>query len=274
MDLTLNYNSKDYSLTWEDFKGDGTPVSLLSTEFILIGYHKPISNFYIELFNAEDENGEQAPVSESLLKVEYENNTGFIPVTDLHDYTLGLNGPGKLCWTPEYNNQIKTIKFGKVMYWYKLSASIDAPLRTIIGINTIFSYDSDLEEEYPNINKFLPEDEQGNKAKSFIKFHMSARKEIVQILRKKFIMDKKLLDQFDLLNIDEVRQASKYLTLAKIFFWLADTVDDKWRTKSKEYDKTFADFIDAVTLTIDKNDNGVIDSVESNAIQVTQVIRV
>lgn len=260
MNLTFNFDSKDLSREWKDYSGPGHEITIASGKKIFIGYHKPIDSVYVEIFNSI--------TTETILKVEVDKASGASEV-EVYDETYGLDKSGVVSWKYDKKLHVPVLRFGKALYWYQLSLDVDSQPRKIIGINTIFSYDSDLREEQPNIIDFLPEG-----ATSFIMFHMSSRKEIVQILRKKFLTESKLLDQFDLLNIEEVHQASKYLTLSKIFFSLSGGAqDDKWGIKSKEFYNTFTDFIDATTLSVDKNDNGIADPAESNAIQSIRIIR-
>lgn len=259
MNLNIHYNSKDLSRELEDYSGSGKGIVIESSKKLFVGFHKPIDDIYLEIVEKLE--------TDAIIKVEVDTANGLKEVL-LRDSTFGLSHSGRLSWKTNKSEQVKFNRNGKDLFWVSISFDKDIGERKFIGINTIFSEDSDLDEEYPNIAKFHPEG-----ATSFIKFHMAARKDIVQILRKRYMVDAKLLDQFDLLKIEEVRSAAKYLTLAKIFFWLADTADDKWRIKSKEFYGIFSDFIDVVTLTIDKNDNGIVDSAEDNAIHTVLVMR-
>jgi len=258
--LTINYNSNDLSIKLEEFSAPTVAITLLSSEFIYVGYYKPISNFYLEISNSI--------TSLSTLKVEYETASGFVDVDNLIDYTSGLGESGKVSWEVS-GTQISSTLFGKTLYWYKLSVNVDTVSRTLLGLNVLFSNDKDLSEEYPNIETNLPLG-----ATSFVNFHASARKDIVQSLRKKFDVKANLLTQYDLLNNEEVKQASKYLALSKIFDWLSDAPKDKWSEKSAFYYNKHADYLVGIELTIDSNDNGVIDTVEKSVIQYVQIVRV
>ena len=82
-----------------------------------------------------------------------------------------------------------------------------------------------------------------------------------------------MLDQFDLHNFDEVRQAAKYLALANIFYNESDSVDDKWKQKADGFMDKYSKAISLNFLSIDDNDDGVEQSSESNAIQFIKVER-
>lgn len=259
--LTINYDSTDLSLKLEEFVAPNVGITLLLGQAIYVGYYKPITNLYFEFTSSV--------TSLSNLSVEYETASGFTNVDNLIDRTSGFGESGKVSWEIENDNQVKSILFGKQLYWYRFSVNVSTELRTFVGINVLFSNDKDLVEEYPSIMTQLPS---GNT--SFVNFHASARKDIVQSLRKKYSADSKLLTQFDLLNNEEVKQSSKYLALSKIFDWLSDAVGDNWSVKSALYFNKHADYLNNITLTIDSNDNGKTETIEQNAIQFVQVVRV
>ena len=258
--LTINYNNTDLSLKLEEFSAPSVAITLLNTEEIWIGYKKPISNFHIEI--------SAVVTSLSNVSIQYENSSGLVNVANLIDRTYGLGNSGKISWDLA-SDAVKSTKFGKELYWYSLSVNISTVARSVLGINVIYSGDADLAEEYPGVMELLPEN-----ATSFINFHASSRKDIVQKLRGKFTANGNLLTQFDLLNNEEVKQASKYLTLSKIFAWLSDAPGDKWSLKSEAFYGSAIDYLNNVTLTIDSNDNGTIDQEEKNVIQFVRVVRV
>jgi hypothetical protein len=258
--LTINYNSTDLSLKLEEYALPSMAITLLSSEFIYLGYYKPISNVYLELVNSV--------TSASTMAVKYETASGFVDVVNLVDHTNGLGSSGKISWETDKSLQISSTLFGVTRYWYKLSVDISTVAMTFLAINVLFSNDKDLVEEYPGIMDQLPT---GNL--SFVNFHSSARKDIVQVLRKKYSSGKNLLTQYDLLDNEEVRLASKFLTLSKIFEWLSDAPADKWEQKSKLYYNKYADYINNITLTVDVNDDGVVQEEERANIQFVRLVR-
>jgi len=105
---------------------------------------------------------------------------------------------------------------------------------------------------------------------SFVKFHEAARDEIIQEIRNKGMLVgssqalSKQIDVFDLLDISEFRNVSKYLTLSKILFWLSDAVDDKWQKKAEKFHKSYLDSLDLAYTSIDFDDDGQKDVTERN----------
>ena len=259
--LTINYKTKDLSLKLEDYSGAGETITLLSSEVIYIGYYKPINSLYLDFASVVN--------SSSIVSLKYDTVSGLSDVSELIDHTKGLGESGEISWSVPDSTQVKSTLFGKELYWYRLSVDVDTVARVLRGINVLFSNDKDLSEEYPGIENNLPSGQT-----SFINFHVAVRKDIVQSLRKKYSANNKMLNQFDLLNNEEVRDASKYLTLAKIFYWLSDAPADKWAEKFKFYYAKGEECLNNITLTIDTNDDGIAQVSEQNNIQFVQVVRV
>jgi hypothetical protein len=258
--LAINYNGTDLSVKMEEFTLPSVDITLLPSEYIYVGYYKPINDLYFEL----------SPLaSTATLIVEYETAAGVVPVLNLVDKTYGLNNSGRVNWESDSTLQVSSIKFGSDLFWYRFSVSSPLAARSFYGINSVFSDDNDLKEAYPGIENNMP-----TGATSFINFHVSARKDIVQTLRKKYTAKGKLLTHFDLLENEEVRQASKYLALSKIFDWLSDAPGDNWSIKAKQYLSRASDYLSNITITIDENDNGTKEVTEQNTIQYVRVVRV
>jgi hypothetical protein len=261
--LTVFHGSNDYSKKFEDYLSDSVSLILLDSESIDIGFHKPINAMYLELnaFNANT----------SLVSVQYYNGA----FTDLviEEETDGLKRSGFIKWERNQANEVKTTLHSKEMYWYKLKVDSDTSSIEYSGINLVFSNDINLTEEYPNILDFLPE----NKS-SFIGFHQAARNDIVTKLRNQGNkiqgLEQKKLDQFDLLDFEEMKDASKFLVLSKIFFWISDAVGDKWHEKAVKFESKYGDKIDLYFLSIDKNDDGIKDANETQSVNFARIDRV
>lgn len=265
--LKIFYNTNDLSKKLEDYLTDTVAVTLLNTESIDIGFRKPINALYFELsaFNA----------NASVINLEYFN--GAFTSLLIEDETHGLSRSGFIKWERNQSEEQKTTLHGLELYWYKLKVDVSTSALTLNGINLVFSSDKNLVEEYPNIMEFLPE----NKL-SFINFHQSARNDIVTKVRNQgYIVNQanvlsnyKDVDQFDFLDFTQLTDASKYLVLSKIFYWISDAVDDKWYQKAKYFDSMFAEKINLFFLSLDRDDDGKLDNNERQAIQFARVERV
>lgn len=225
--LKINFDNTDISRQQARYEYQESVVAFDGTKELLIGFTKPIYNLYLNLlFNEADRD----------LSVKYFNGTEFTQVKGMLDLTYGLSESGFLSWDKNQIGEAKTTLLGESLYWYKLSLVEEVSV-TFKGISTLFSDDFDLKSEYPSINEFLPDG-----VSSFVKFHESARKAIITDLRKSGITvqgieetKRKQLDAFDILDKEEVREASKFLALSKIFNWVSDTAGDKYEILSNDY---------------------------------------
>ncbi len=142
------------------------------------------------------------------------------------------------------------------------------------GLNLIFADDVDLQEEYRDINDFLGDDT------SFIATHQSVRNDIVNKVRrqgKRKMQDSATkyenMTQWDFLDLSELRDAAKYYALHKIFLNASDSTDGKFNQLMNSYrakgDEAFTLFF----MSLDLDDDGVLDDGESAAISFSRIVR-
>lgn len=227
---------------------------------LYIGYYKPINTLFLNVIkNAND----------IVLDVKYYTTAGVESVSGVKDLTFGLSTPGFLSWNNKQVGQVKTELFGEELYWYQVTASTAHNI-VFRGISTLFSDDYDLIAAYPSIMNHLPEGQE-----SFVRFHEEAAKDIIIDLRRTGLVIngklseptiRKQLDAFDLLDKEEVRDAAKYFTLSKIFAWLSDAPNDKWENLASKYEAEAAGSLTPL-ITVDQNDNGLIEDYEAAADQ-------
>lgn len=139
------------------------------------------------------------------------------------------------------------------------------------GINIVFSDDLQLKKEMVDVVVFRPKN-----ATSFITYHVAARDEIIQRIRNQGKIKNSLnkIEKWDILDIEEIKQAATYLALSKICFNISNGVDDKYYQQSKDYMDHFAKAFDLFFMTIDVNDDGIIDIGEKASIQFIRITRV
>jgi len=150
------------------------------------------------------------------------------------------------------------------LFWYKVTSSVTTSATVFTGINIIFADDNDLKKEYFEISDFLPSGQA-----SHILTHMSVRDHIINTLRRdgKYSYNStdtivKKTTPWDLLDFSEVRLAATYLALSKIFNNVSDQIDDVYRQKSSYYMSLFNDAMKVLYLSLDTDDDGVLDADE------------
>lgn len=271
MKLKVNHNSIDYTQKMDDFTNEATEFDL-SSNALFIGFTKPLKEIYIELEDGTQDIG---------LSVDFWNGSSWEAVSELEDKTFGLSSSGLIKWKEGLKQVKKNHDGSGEKYWIKLSASNNPATVLINGINLVLSNDKDL-SFVPNLKDFLPEN-----STSFIAFHQEARNMIVQMLRNsgkkitKFdtvtnnnlILETRQIDQFDLLNIEEFRNASKYLALHLIFSYISKSNEDVFFQRSVRFYERFTDSYNTNLVSIDTNDNGVTDLGENLAVQFIGIRR-
>lgn len=255
-----NNSFSDLSDILANFRRDNISLSIVSSEdYIYIGFEKPINTFYMELVSSSE--------SDVGLNLEYYNETAWMPVVGLDDDTKGFSRSGFVRWDRNQENESKSTVNSVEQYFYRVSFDTDIATLDLRGLGIVFSDDEDLKERVFEIDKYLPQDET-----SHILSHVAAKKEIIQQLRvdgryKQNLNDGRYKDisSFDLLDISQVNEASKLLTLAIIFFSCSDADDDIYMTKSKHFRTLYNIAMKTFYLNLDTDDDGISDRHEEMA---------
>lgn len=234
---------------------------LIAGEFIKFSAYKPFRRFHIEL---------NSFVTSNTLIVEYWDGTIWKPLT-VSDYTLNFSKSGFMDFDPP-SDWVEIDGY----YTIRMSFALDIVSCKLNGINFLFSNDDDLREELLCYSNYI--DSLG--ITSLASLHQASRNEIIEGLNKQGKTKRTTaeirvrLDAIDALIPDELRQASKYLTLAKMFFNLSDATDDKYYQKYKDYLVMSDSARNLYYLTLDLDDDGAISSEERsnfNTISVTRI---
>lgn len=251
MKLFVSHYGVDYTLKMDSFTNESKNIEFDIGD-VYIGYYKPIRNVYVEMVSR---------AFEDVLSLQYWNGSEYVDLPDLEDKTFGLVESGLISWGEAV--QVKTTVEGREAYWLKLNTTTPAEIE-INGINLVLSNDKDL-SFVPNLKDHL-----APTSSSFIAFHEEARNMIIQYLRNSgkkingyediFL---KQVDQFDLLDINELKQASKYLALHLIFDDLSKSNDDQYFAKAERFWSSYESSLNDRLLSIDVNNNGIKDDIEN-----------
>jgi hypothetical protein len=248
----------DYSDAGADYIRDTFSLDLVAAEdYLYLGYSKPFSATYVKLtvanLNAND------------LVMEYWDGSTWT-ARDITDETLGFTRSGYLLW--DRTDMATTTVNGVDAFYIRLKASADQSATTVRAMNLVFADDNALKQEFFEIDNssLLPPGETDH-----IVHHVAARNTIIQTLRNlQYIKtdansNKVNLTQWDLFDLFEIKQAAIMLTLSKIFFLLSDNQDDNWWAKYREYQDKYEEAFKVARLSLDTNDDGVEDTIESQA---------
>lgn len=259
--LKLIYKNSDYSKILENYLGSGLTIDF--DDWIYIGYYKQVSAIYFDF--------KKHPTHSGLFQGEYYNGSSWVSL-NANDETFNFASSGFITWNKPADWKDSVIQ-GNNLYFIRIKSSEELNNFKIHGINMVFSNDIDLIESYPDIKSYTPEG-----SESFIAYHQEARNFILTYLKNKgktvYSKNKyKMLDQFDLHDFTEVRQASKYLALANIFYNESDALDDKWKQKADGFFQKYSQAINLNFLSIDENDDGIAQVTESNSVQYITISR-
>lgn len=260
-----NSTFADHSENAVDFSRDTFSMTLSHTEdYLYMGYFKPIGAVFIELSTPN--------TTSNTLTFEYYNGSAWTSL-EVRDETKGFTRSGFITWTRPTDQTVVTIN-NTSDFFIRCRPSATHTATTVRGINLVFADDTSLSQEFPGITDeaFYQTGET-----SHILQHVAARNQIVQQLRSlgysKYnnTTGEEMINQWELLDLYEVRQAAVYKALANIFFNLSDSPDDNWFAKHEEYKSRFDATIRGVFITIDSDDDGVKDAHEKlNKISVTR----
>lgn len=274
----------DYSFQCKDFNVEEFGLELVAAEdYLYVGFEKKFNNFFIAM---------NIPVvATNTLAAEYWNGSAWVSLTIL-DESKGMNQSGFIKWNRPKDNQgnhiweattINSIE----LFWIRFKPSADHDVGTKVqGLNILFSNDNDLIAERSNIvSKFAPT--VGN-VKTWLYKTEAAKKDIVQRLRNEGnrkwnyndnnpqgTLRFKDVNAFDLHDISQVRQASKYLVLSKIFKQeLSDRENDKYFLIGLQFEQLYKDALQNTFFSLDTDDDGEDDSNEQLNENIIKVIPV
>lgn len=245
----------------------------VSEDALYIGYRKPVNVFYIDLTVLNT-------VSASLTLEYYKGgDTNAFTSLDHSDDTMGLSRSGFVQWERNPEDEEEVGINGTELYWYKLTWDATLTSTTEIrAINIIFSDDSDLRTYVPSItaSRYLP-----NNETTHVLSHVASRNHILQRL----VNDGKIkinfsngefseVNQFDILDVNQLREASTLKTLSIIYGDLSDSPDDKYQIKADMYERFFENtYVNLKFLNIDVDDDGIEDQFEELNSASPEIVR-
>lgn len=248
----------DYSHKVASFGRDKITLNIINAEdYIYIGFSKPIHAIYI---NVETQSG-----TEGSLNAEIYDGSNWVSISSVSDDTLGMYRSGFVQWDRAQTNQVESSVNSITKYWYRFKPSVDRTGIVLSGLNLVFSddYELSLLQPYINSSEFL-----GSES-SHIKIHSAVKNEIIQkFSNADYIITeadgvRRDINIFDLHAIHEVKLAATFLAISNIYYNMSDDADDVWSIKSKDYNSKYEKFINIARLSVDVNDDGIVDDVEN-----------
>lgn len=249
----------NYSADAQDFKRDSFQITMTTDDFIYVGYRKSINALYIAM--------DVVNTISSSLNVEYYGESMWTTL-EVSDDTRAFTRNGFITWERVSDAANVTIA-GEELCWIRIATNDDIDPVTFQAINLIFADDHDMCSEVPALIDpcFYPESQT-----SHILQHVASKNYIMSRLRslgyiKNSSTGEENINEWDVLDIYELRQSAMYYSIAQIYFNLSDDPDDQYWAKYREYDKKFEETFALGRLRIDIDDDGVVDLDEKRPIK-------
>lgn len=245
----------DISKECVEYGRDSKVIQLISADdYLYVGLYKPFNQVYVEM--------KVANTNANTFTAQYYNGSTWNSLSNFYDLSKGFTRSGFLSWSKSTDWSEVAVN-SEELFWIRLKPSADHSVTTELqGLNIVFADDQDLVNEFSSIASQLP----NFGVNSYITFHQSVRDDIVQAIRNsgafKYNNELKNITKWDFLSQDEIKRASIYHCLSKIFFELSDSIEDKWYQRSKDYNDKGNKALEVYYLSLDKNDDGVADSNE------------
>jgi len=273
--LTIKYDGTDYSKKLKDFGTASAAIELQELEYIYVGHYKPFKQFYVEL--------EVKNTSGGVMSAEYYDGSIWQPLNTLLDESEDFSKSGFLFFEKPSNWKAAEVD-SETKFFIRLKTDTSHSVGTKIqGMGVLLSNDLDLEGVRSNVvSKF-------NNGASWVLKHEQARKDIIQLLRNKG--NRKIsnadknnplvtegikfsdINEYDLLEPEQLRQASLYKTLSMIYLdELSDDENDKWERQGLRYERSFHTMFNLFYLQLDTDDDGVLDDGENYITTSTSLV--
>ncbi len=249
----------NFSSDAHDFKRDTFSATLTTDDFMYVGYHKPINALYIAMTTPN--------TITSSMSFEYYSDSGWVAL-EVSDDTKALIRDGFVNWT-RVTDAAEISIAGISACWIRFAANDDIDPVTFQAINLLFSDDNDMCSEVPALVDpcFYPSGQT-----SHLLQHSATKNYIMSRLRslgyiKQTASGEENINEWDVLDVFELKQAAMYHAIAQIYFNLSDDVDDQYWNKYKEYFDKFEEAFSLGQLRIDGNDNGQVDLSEKRPVK-------
>lgn len=213
-------------------------------------------------FNASKSFVSKDNVAITLVEIEPESGSGFVTVTgsSYKDWYLD--------W--QYSGATRT-----VVVSLRITAGTTTTITKSISVVTsasdmLFSSDSDLLAYEPDILKYIPDGRS-----SYLNVHREAQTKILDWLAEAGVtdVDGNRLTKDRVIDIDEVRSWSKYLTLSLIFSGIYNSVDDVFSDKAKSYASMAKSKADRSKIRLDIDGDGETSLAEDVNLQSRDLVR-
>ncbi len=248
-----------------DLSQDSVDLAMVQADFLYLGRYKPFSAIYLEA------DPDQPNTVAGAFTAQYWNKdtAAWTALPLLVEDTRAAARSGFIKWTAPSAWGTTEIE-SEGLFWLRLAPTADQlGSCKARGLNLVYATDADLKREDFGIMALLPKDAEAVSAKSHVLSHIAARDAIVQELRRRGKIKTSAetylpedLNEWDLLDIGQVRQAAIYKALSKIYLGASNAKDDVNWAKHELAEANYQSAFELILLALDADDDGVKDTVE------------
>lgn len=251
----------EFSAEAQNFTRDPFTITLTTDDFLYIGFRKPINALYAQMATTN--------TLPTTITAQYYTSDAVWSNVEISDDTKGLTRSAFITWNRPTDSEAVTVN-GEELHWIRFSVSSDTSAVDFQAINLILADDNDMAQEVPDLidDCFYPDGQT-----SHILQHVASKNYIMSRLRTLGYVRhisasgaEENIDQWDILDIYELRTAATYYSIAQVYFNISDNVEDQYWSKYQEYIKKFEEAFNLGRLRIDQNDNGQEDANEKRPI--------
>lgn len=266
--LYIKHSTEDYTEELGDFLEEVQLLSITPSEPLYFGKEKPFNNIYLKY--------DVPLLSKISFNIEYFNGTTWVSVLNLNDDTKRQTRSGFISWQEaDDNTKIEKTTVGSVeTFWYRLVPESQSDV-TLKAVGVLFSQDRDLFQARPALDNSDYRMAVVGSDVDYDRVHLEVRQRIVQDIRNEGIRkyqsendpDRlkvfRTITEWDLFDINEIREAAKNLALSNIYYTLSDAPQDKWDQEAKRFNTLYLKNFDLAWLSIDKNNDGKLQEFEN-----------
>jgi len=263
----------DHSSDAQDYLRDNFELTFGIGDKLYLGLYKPFNAAYLEL---------NSSAGSADLSFRYGSDGAFSSLF-VSDQTKGFSRSGFLSWDRSRvtDNWVESDVNGESQFWVEIEFNSSTTV-DIQGLNLVFSSDYLMDIKNPFVLDYLAKNDT-----SFIRYHVAARDEIVQTLRNggyikmpgaiqdlffQPSVNRQNITKWDLLDIEEVREAATFKAIAMVFFNESRNVEDKAYNLYRQYQGKYGESFKLYYLSLDKDDDGKEDSNEKLASNESTVV--
>lgn len=264
LDIIKTVGTTDTIITHDVYSFTRDSNQFTSVNSITVSRYKPMDALFIFLPTVSSD------TANSITLEIMDQNGAVLVIEDFFDDTKGFTRSGFISWNPQRDaiyNQTRTSNP------FKIKLTFTNPVTAEVGgINLVFCDKQDILREFPDLDALMGISGGDDAYNTTLMRMLEASRDDIEkkikdgSFRKQdrsyFFSPPKELDRWDLLRANEVRLASVYWTLAKIFFFLSDSPNDQYIQKFNYYISKAEGEFESASLSIDSNDDGSLDVLE------------